>query len=97
MDVGATSLTVMLTVAVSLPPALVAVIVYEVEDDTADGVPLMSPDNALNDKPAGRVGEIDQEVTGPPVDVGVAVVIPTPLVRVIELVLYVTDGAASLT
>ena len=90
-------MTWIVTVAVSLPPALVAVIVYEVEDDTADGVPLISPDKLSNDKPAGSVGEIDQDVTGPPDDVGDAVVIATPLVRVIELGLYVTDGAASLT
>ena len=48
--------------------------------------------------PAGRDGEIDQEVTGPPLVVGVTVVIAVPLVSVNELGLYVSeDGATSLT
>ena len=35
--------------------------------------------------PAGSAGEIDQDVTEPPVVVGFAVVIAVPLVRVNEL------------
>lgn len=39
----------------------------------------------LNVKPAGRLGDIDQETTGPPLAVGVTVVIATPFARVNEL------------
>jgi len=49
------------------------------------------------DKPAGSVGEIVQEDTAPPPVVGVIADIETPLVKVTELVLYDTVGAASLT
>ena len=38
-----------------------------------------------NDNPAGSDGEIDHDVTAPPVAVGFAVVIAVPLVRVNEL------------
>ena len=64
---------------------------------TAVGVPLIAPFEESNDKPAGKVGEIDHETTAPPPVVGVMDVIATPLVRVSELVLYVTVGAAILT
>jgi hypothetical protein len=47
----------------------------------------MAPFTLLNDKPAGSVGEIDQDTTAPPPVVGVLVVIATPFVKVIELVL----------
>ena len=48
--------------------------------------------------PAGRDGETDQEVTGPPLVVGVTVVIAVPLVSVNEFGVYVSeDGATSLT
>ena len=50
--------------------------------DTAVGVPLISPFDVLNDSPAGRLGEIDQEVTVPPLMLGLAVVIAVPFVRV---------------
>jgi len=48
-------------------------------------VPLIAPVVVFNDKPAGSVGEIDQLVTGPPLAVGVTVLIGTPLTSVIEL------------
>ena len=51
----------------------------------AVGVPLIAPVELSIDSPEGRVGETDQEVTVPPLDVGVIVVIATPLVRVIVL------------
>tara|TARA_B100000459_G_scaffold98913_1_gene56414 strand:+ start:1174 stop:1302 length:129 start_codon:yes stop_codon:yes gene_type:complete len=38
-----------------------------------------------NVKPAGNVGEIDQEVAAPPLAVGVTVVIATPFVKTEEL------------
>ena len=49
---------------------------------TALGVPLIAPVEESKDKPAGSEGETDQEVTGPPVTVGVVVVIAVPFVSV---------------
>ena len=50
------------------------------------------------DKPAGRPGETDHEVTVPPVIDGVTVVIAVPFVNVNEFGLYAKeDGATSLT
>ena len=95
--VGASSLTTMVSVAVSVPPVLVAVMVYDAEDVTAVGVPLMSPVEVSSDKPAGSDGETEYETTVPPVDVTDVVVIAVPLVNVNELVLYEMTGAISLT
>ena len=64
---------------------------------TAVGVPLMSPVEVSSDKPAGRDGDTEYETTVPPVDVTDAVVMAVPLVKVKEFVLYVIDGATSLT
>ena len=62
------------------------------------GVPLMAPVEESSDKPAGSEGETDQEVTAPPLTLGVAVVMAVPLVRVNELGVYaIEDGATSLT
>ena len=95
---GATSLTSIVTVAVSLPPVLLPVTVYVADDVTAVGVPLISPVEVSKDKPAGKDGETDQEVTGPPLVDGVTAVIAVPLVRVNEFGLYeIEDGATSLT
>ena len=69
-------------VVVALPPVLVAVTVYVVEEETAVGVPLISPVDVLNVKPAGTDGEIDQETTVPPVDDGVAFVMVESFVNV---------------
>ena len=44
----------------------------------------MAPVEESSDSPVGREGETDQEVTGPPLTVGVTVVIAVPLVRVNE-------------
>ena len=52
---------------------------------TADGVPLMAPVEESIERPAGREGETDHEVTVPPDDVGVTVVMAVPLVSVNEL------------
>ena len=68
-------------VAVALPPVLVAVTVYEVEDEVDVGVPEIAPVDVEKERPAGSVGEIDQEVTVPPLEVGVAVVMVVPLLR----------------
>ena len=54
------------------------------EEDTAVGVPLIAPVEESKDKPAGKEGETDHEVTVPPVIDGVPVVIAVPLVNVNE-------------
>ena len=53
------SLTTMVTLAVSVPPVFVAVIVYDAEDVTAVGVPLIAPVEVSSDKPAGRDGDTE--------------------------------------
>ena len=53
--------------------------------ETAVGVPEISPVEVSKASPAGRDGEIDQEVTAPPLAVGVAFVIAVPFVNVNEL------------
>ena len=78
-------MTIMVMVVVALPPVLVAVTVYVAEDDTAVGVPEIDPFEVEKERPAGSVGEIDHEVTFPPLALGVAVVIAVPLVSVNEL------------
>jgi len=55
------------------------------EADTAVGVPLRTPVELLKLRPVGRDGEIDQEVTVPPLDDGVSVAMAEPLVNVSEL------------
>tara|TARA_B100000609_G_scaffold176754_1_gene154925 strand:- start:279 stop:506 length:228 start_codon:yes stop_codon:yes gene_type:complete len=57
----------------------------------------MSPVEVSSDKPAGSDGETEYETTVPPVDVTEVVVMAVPLVSVKEFVLYVIDGAMSLT
>ena len=79
---GAISLTTMVTLAVSVPPVLVAVMVYEAEEVTAEGVPLMAPVEVSSANPAGSDGETEYETTVPPVEVTVAVVMAVPLVSV---------------
>ena len=49
---------------------------------TAVGVPLITPVEASRDKPAGRVGDTEYDVTAPPLEVGVAAVIAESLVKV---------------
>ena len=51
---------------------------------TAVGVPEMAPVEESSDSPAGSDGETDHVVTGPPLVVGVTVVIAVPLVNVKE-------------
>lgn len=55
------------------------------EEDTPVGVPEMAPFVLLNVSPVGSAGEIDQEVTVPPVDDGDTVDIAEPFVSVSEL------------
>ena len=79
---GAMSLTTIVIVALSLPPVLVAVIVYVAEEFTPVGVPLMAPVEVSSDNPAGSDGETEYEVTVPPVDVGEMVVMAVPISKV---------------
>ena len=48
----------------------------------AVGVPLMSPVEVSSDRPAGRDGDTEYEVTVPPVDVGEMVVMAVPISKV---------------
>jgi len=48
----------------------------------AVGVPLMSPVDVSNVRPAGRDGDTEYEVTVPPVDVGEMVVMAVPISKV---------------
>jgi len=93
---GAISFTSMVIVAVSLPPALVAVIVYMVEDTIAVGVPEISPVEVEKVSPAGIEGDIAHVTTAPPPVFGVAVVIAVPLVSVKVFGEYAITGGASL-
>jgi len=56
-----------------------------VDDETTDGVPLMAPVDVEKESPDGSDGDIDQEDTGPPLVVGVTVVMATPFAKVSEL------------
>ena len=95
---GATSLMTMVTLAVSLPPVLLAVIVYEADDVMAVGVPEISPVEESRERPAGSDGETDHVVMVPPLAVGVTAVIALSFVNVNEFGLYVREvGATSLT
>lgn len=55
------------------------------DEAIAVGVPEMEPFDVENESPAGSAGEIDQDVTAPPLAVGVDVVIAVPFVRANEL------------
>ena len=79
---GATSLTTMVTSAVVLPPVLLAVTVYVAEEVMLVGVPLIAPVEESIDSPAGREGETAHEVTVPPLELGVTVVMAVPFVSV---------------
>ncbi len=78
-------MTTMVMLAVSVPPVLVAVMVYEALEVTAVGVPLMAPVVVSRDNPAGSDGETEYDTTLPPVEVTVSVVMAVPLVKVSEV------------
>jgi len=79
-DDGIMSLTVMSIVVVALPPLLVAVTVYVVKAELTVGVPLISPVDASISRPVGSEGAIDHVTTGPPLTLGMPVVIAVSLV-----------------
>jgi hypothetical protein len=65
---------------------------------TAVGVPEISPVEVENARPAGSDGETDQEMTVPPLYVGVDAVMRESFVKVNENSPYETeDGITSLT
>ena len=64
---------------------LVAVTVYTTAAEVTVGVPLISPVEVEKVRPVGSDGEIDHNVTVPPLDVGVAVTIAESLVNVRKL------------
>ena len=74
-------MTTIVTDAVSVPPVLVAVTIYDAEDVTVVGVPEIAPVVLERVRPAGSEGETDQEVTAPPLEVGETVVIAVPFVN----------------
>ena len=55
------------------------------DEETSVGVPQIVPLLVSKVRPAGSAGEIDHDVTEPPVLVAVAVVIAVPFVSVNEL------------
>ena len=52
-------MTWMVTMAVALPPVLLAVTVYEVDELVAVGVPEIAPVEVEKARPDGKEGEID--------------------------------------
>ena len=54
-------------------------------EDTAVGVPEIEPFEVENERPAGSVADIDHDVTGPPLAVGVTADIVTSFVNEREL------------
>ena len=65
-------ITVMVMVAVPVPPGPVAVMVSRLAADAAVGVPEIMHE-LLKLKPAGSACETTQDAMGPPVDAGVCV------------------------
>ena len=75
-------MTAITSVVELLPPAFVAVMVYVAEALIPVGVPEIAPVDVSSVRPTGSAGETDQDVTVPPVDVGVIAVIVTFFVKV---------------
>jgi hypothetical protein len=78
---GGGGFTRIVIVVVPLPPAFVAVTVYTALGESEVGLPDISPVVVSIDKPAGKVGAIDQETTGF-CTLGVKLVIGTSVVNV---------------
>ena len=78
-------MTIIVKVVVTLPPVLFAVTVYVLYGVIAVGVPEISPVDVSNTRPTGRFGEIDQETTAPPVELGVTGIIAESLDKLNEL------------
>ena len=55
-----------------------------VEVEVTVGVPLIAPVEVSKDRPAGKDGEIDQETTAPPLEVGVTAVMAESFASVKE-------------
>jgi hypothetical protein len=87
----------MVSVAVSVPPELVAVTVYACDADSAVGVPDNSPDDVSKLRPAGSAGDMLQEVAAPPLLEGVIESIASPTIKSNTVVEYEMLGAESST
>ena len=74
-----------------------AVITYEIVDDNTVGVPEINPVEVLNDRPAGRLGEIEYSETAPPVfeieykDPTDELIIPNP--ELLDNAMFGAEGA----
>ena len=91
-------MTVILRGYVADPPELVAVIVYDVSATTALDVPVNLPSVVRRARPAGRVGETENEVGAPPEVVALFAAIAAPFTYVAGAEEYVSIvGATSLT
>ena len=77
----ANTCTPMVSVAVSVPPELVAVTVYACDGDAAVGVPDNSPVDVSKLSPAGSAGEMLHEVAAPPLLEGVIESIASSTIR----------------
>src|SRR5882757_10077303 len=58
---------------------------------------MIVPSVVLNVRPAGNAGEMDQEVTAPPVEAGVRVAVGSPTASATRPLGYLAAGATSLT
>lgn len=79
----------------SVPAALVAVMVKFVWLIVAVGVPEITPVVAFRERPPGKLGEIDQEVTGEPEFVGEIDGIADPLTTDREFGSYRIPGSTT--
>ena len=95
---GGASLTRMVTVVNVAPPVFCPVIVYVVTGERTVGVPLISPVEVSRTSPVGNPGDTDQEVTVPPLEVGMTGVINSFFVKSRKLGEYaMLVGGISLT
>ena len=69
----------------ALPPELLAVTVYVALEEVVLGVPEIAPVEESIESPDGRDGETLQDVTVPPLEVGVTVVMAVFFTRESEL------------
>lgn len=89
---------VIVNIAVVLPPVFVAVTVYVLSADTIVGVPLIVPFDESMTSPVGSAGNIDQDITVPPLEVGDNGLIAESFVKTSVFGLYIiVEGATSLT
>ena len=91
------SFTAMFNVTADDPPELVAVITKLAAAETDVGVPVISHVVALIPRPAGNVGEEEQLVMAPPVEVPVIAGIASSFVKTNTVGLKLITGGISVT